>query len=70
MKRKNFPRRKEQRRNEAQERQERRNGRSEKQQLELLDKKFGKDKGATKERLRLLTKKNEPKEKPAEECSS
>jgi hypothetical protein len=55
MRRKNFPRRRETRRIEAEERQEERNKRSNAQQLARLDKKLGEGKGAVKERLKLLT---------------
>jgi len=53
MLRKNFPRRKEQRREEAVERQAARMSRTNKQQLELLNRKLGKGVGAVKERNRL-----------------
>ena len=39
---------------EASQRADKRNGLSARRQLEILDEKYGKDKGATKERLRLM----------------
>jgi len=53
MKRRNFPRRKQKRQETAQRRQNKRDARSNARQLALLDEKLGKNKGATKERIRL-----------------
>ena len=64
---------KEERRNQAIERQEKRDKLSNAKQIAVLDKKFGKDVGATKERLRLLAeieiekKETPPKDEPC--CS-
>ena len=54
MLRKNFPNRKEQKRNEAHARQVERAARSPQEQLQMLDHRFGPSVGATKERLKLL----------------
>ena len=53
MKRKNFERRKEAKREGAKKRQEERDKRTNDQQLEVLDRKLGKGQGARKERARL-----------------
>ena len=45
---------KEQKKQEAKERQEKYNQLTPRQKLEYLDKKYGKDQGATKERIKLL----------------
>lgn len=58
MLRKNFSGRKNQRRIEAEQRQASRNTITDKQQLQKLDRMFGKNKGAIKERVKLLQKIN------------
>lgn len=49
-----MPKSKEQKRQEALERQEKRNNLTAQQQLNMLDKRFGKNTGATKERIKLM----------------